>query len=552
MGGSKRRLAGLAVVGLVAVGLTGVAPSSAGAAGCTTVLTSESSYTGTSGDDVVCVDGVGDYTVDTGSGNDIVKVMTSGASVEATLGDGADVFTGSLATTSTVDAGAGADRVTTGNGDDTVDAGDGDDVVATKAGDDAVTGGDGNDRIVTGTGSDTVDAGAGDDKVSTQEGDDTVVGGTGADNVNGGPDDDRVDGGPGPDKLAGSIGDDDLAGGDDADRVAGGPGEDTLDGGAGPDLVGGSAGIDAVSGGDGADILSGGDGDDGFDGLAGDTAAAGAGDVACSNSSELQLACARGAVVVSVDHTVEETATGWLVTVRARALDFQGGGVTLIKIAESATDPGTGSVPVLVDGTRQNGVYEATFELASAPASGHLGVRVFTTGFSVDGWIAHPFGIYTPNSWPCVSNWTTIRDVDVDCGQFNGVGGVIAGFPKTMRSIEIPGAAGDPTFTAYSGTTAEVHMGAQTTVYAYGGVAVPRQTPLTDWVHIFNYYASAPAPSTVWATSGPPPCAPPYAGFFGLHGTFQFTLRAFVIVDTASGGQAWYAHTLPDTASLKC
>lgn len=558
--GTVRRVAGLTVFGLVAMGPAGVALAPAGAAGCTDFLTTVTTFTGTSGNDVVCVGGTGDYTIDTGAGNDIVRVIGLAGSVDATLGDGDDLYTGTRSSTSTVDAGAGDDRVATGNGADSVDGGSGSDIIATKAGDDTVAGGDDGDRIVTGDGADTVDAGSGDDKVSTQNGDDTVLAGAGADNVNGGADDDTVDGGSGLDKVAGATGDDDLSGGDDADKVNGGPGEDTLDGGSGADVIAGSTGIDAVSGGDGADVLSGGSGDDGFDGQAGDVAAAGTGDVACSNSSDLELACARGAVVVSVDHSLVETPSGWLVTVSARALDFQGVGVTLIKVAESAADPGIGTVPTLVDGTRQNGVYEATFALADAPSAGHLGVRVFTNGFSVDGWIVHPVGVLAPNSWPCVSNWTSVRDVDVDCGQYNGVGGVIAGFPKAMRSIEFPGGStGDPTVTGLSGSTVDLTLADQTTLYSSGSVAVPRQTAWTDWVHITADYACGPsgyacmgAPSSLVVGGVSPPCRSSNPYIPALYGTFQFTLRSYVILDTASGGQAWYAFTLPDTASLKC
>ncbi|MFM7270038.1 MAG: calcium-binding protein, partial [Actinomycetes bacterium] len=179
MGRLAQRLAGITVFALIATGVSGIASQPAGAAGCTQTLTTDTSYTGTSGDDVVCIDGTGDYTVDTGDGNDVVKVTDLATSVDATLGDGSDTYIGSLATTSTVDAGAGNDKVTTGNGDDTVDGGPGTDVIVTRVGDDTVTGGGDIDRIVTGDGSDTVDAGSGDDKVSTQNGDDTVIGGDG-------------------------------------------------------------------------------------------------------------------------------------------------------------------------------------------------------------------------------------------------------------------------------------------------------------------------------------------------------------------------------------
>ena len=139
MGRLGKRLAGFTVLALVGSGLSGIASLPAGAAGCTETLTTETSYTGTSGDDVVCIAGTGDYTVDTGDGNDVVKVTAAATSVDATLGDGNDAYTGTRATTSIVDAGTGNDKVTTGNGDDTVDGGPGTDLIVTRAGDDTVT-----------------------------------------------------------------------------------------------------------------------------------------------------------------------------------------------------------------------------------------------------------------------------------------------------------------------------------------------------------------------------------------------------------------------------
>lgn len=524
MGRLRSRLAGTLVVGLMASGLVGIAASGpAAAAGCTVTLTDQSAYTGTDASETVCIAGTSDYTVATAGGDDLVKVTAPANSVNVTLGDGNDAYIGALAVRSTVDAGAGNDKVTTGSGGDTV------------------LGGEGLDRITTKDGADTVVAGDGDDIVNTGAGDDVV------------------DGGPGLDKISGATGDDDLSGGDGADKVNGGPGDDTLNGGGGDDTVAGTDGIDAISGGDGTDKLNGGNGDDGFDGNGFDTATTGRGDAACSNETTLELTCVHGTVVVSVDHTVEQTDAGWRIAVRAHAIDFESIGVTLIKIAQSPTDAGIGAVPTLVDGTPLNGTYEATFNITSAPTSGHFGVRVFTNGFSIDRWYLQ-MALASPNTWPCITNWTT--DVDVDCGQYSGVGSILAGFPKSMRAIEIPGpSSSNLTWSAVSDTLALYEISPTTPFYNEGlgfntGVIyVPKQTSATDTSFI-NYGFSRIFSGSIGVGSSLPCFG------FSIGGASYpipweqaaYTARVYVVVGNATvpSGQSWFMTTLPKRVPNRC
>lgn len=81
---------------------------------------------------------------------------------------------------------------------------------------------------------------------------------------------DRISGGPGNDAIYGAKGDDELRGGRGADTLWGGKGADLLRGGGGPDVLNGQAGDDRLSGGTGNDTLTGNAGDDRLAGGRGD------------------------------------------------------------------------------------------------------------------------------------------------------------------------------------------------------------------------------------------------------------------------------------------
>jgi hypothetical protein len=165
------------------------------------------------------------FAVRSGDGDDIVKTA---ANVKADM---------------LVDAGAGNDRISTGNGRDRVDGGAGDDTIETRAGRDDITGGAGNDRIHAGYGADIVYAG---------DGNDIVAGGVGRDFINGGRGDDAIDGGLGRDMLFGGRGNDTIDGGRDDDRIYSGDGEDRIETRSGQDVVFGQSAVDKIAAFDGA------------------------------------------------------------------------------------------------------------------------------------------------------------------------------------------------------------------------------------------------------------------------------------------------------------
>jgi Ca2+-binding RTX toxin-like protein len=117
-----------------------------------------------------------------------------------------------------VDAGAGNDNVSTGNGNDTITGG---------AGKNVLMGNNGNDRI-NGSGSlDSLFGGAGNDRLYGNGGDDNLNGGAGVDRLFGGDGNDLLIGGSSNDKLYGEAGNDTLNGQGQADLNNGGPGTDT-------------------------------------------------------------------------------------------------------------------------------------------------------------------------------------------------------------------------------------------------------------------------------------------------------------------------------------
>lgn len=234
-------------------------PSTAQAASATcngspaTIISSARVINGTSGADVIVVQGLGLHTVNSGSGDDIIcgsasdDTISSGSGNDTILaGAGNDVIS-TVDGNDTINGGAGSDTITSGSGNDAVIAGDGNDAVATSDGTDSISGGTGNDSISAGVGDDTIEAGAGNDSISAGVGSDQVAGDDGAD---------VIMGDTGTDTLAGGTGNDTLQGGDDADRVKGDTGSDSLSGGAGNDMLQGGADKDSLNPGAGTNYCA--------------------------------------------------------------------------------------------------------------------------------------------------------------------------------------------------------------------------------------------------------------------------------------------------------
>ncbi len=140
---------------------------------------------------------------------------------------------------STIQTGAGNDKISGGGGADTIDAGPGDDFVHGSVGDDIIKGGDGNDYLFGDTGNDRIDGGVGNDHISGGAGNDTMFGGDGVDQLNGDDGNDSIDAGAGDDYLSGGNGNDNLYGGADNDWLQGDAGADVYDGGTGSNRTSG-------------------------------------------------------------------------------------------------------------------------------------------------------------------------------------------------------------------------------------------------------------------------------------------------------------------------
>jgi len=279
----------------------------------------------------------GRIVANSGTGNDVIE-LASGAT-EA----GVEIpFT----IASTIDAGAGDDKVTTGGGNDTVNGGEGADKVTTGLGDDTADGDAGNDVLDGGIGDDVLDGDGGDDKVNGNAGSDFVRGGADNDSLNGGPGlnatqaatartrnpaltaagaltlldgRDVVVGDGGADTLSGHFAGDYLFGGafsgtstpttdrarledltgsattfsfDTACAAASTDGNDQLQGEAGNDVLVGDAGDDNLAGGPDNDSLCGGTGHDFVEGDSANTTVPG-NDVLRGGSGSDQL-LARG------------------------------------------------------------------------------------------------------------------------------------------------------------------------------------------------------------------------------------------------------------------
>lgn len=126
------------------------------------------------GDDFVQIrsrDAAADYSLDTGAGDDSVRMKGRYEDSFFDLGEGNDDFRGR-------------------HGDDIVIAGEGDDFVRSNSGDDFLYGDDGDDRLFSGRDEDVVFGGAGDDRIRSGRGDDLLAGGAGDDDIRGGRDTD--------------------------------------------------------------------------------------------------------------------------------------------------------------------------------------------------------------------------------------------------------------------------------------------------------------------------------------------------------------------------
>ncbi|MFC7692288.1 calcium-binding protein [Paeniroseomonas aquatica] len=170
------------------------------------------------------------YHIETGG----LFVDRSGASantqVDASAATGGIAYKGSDA-----DDGAGFSFQGSAFGD-TVNGGAGADSISTGEGNNYALGGDGADSITAGGGADTIIGGAGDDAISGGNGANNLQGGDGNDTILGGADNDSISGGSGNDNLWGGAGNDTILGGDGNDSIVGGAGDDMLIGGAGSDV----------------------------------------------------------------------------------------------------------------------------------------------------------------------------------------------------------------------------------------------------------------------------------------------------------------------------
>lgn len=196
---------------------------------------------------------------------------------DITTGSGSDsidarAFVGQV----TVSSGAGNDIIFGSDLADSINGSDGNDIIIGLGGNDNILGGAGNDGISGGDGNDIINSNAGADTVSGDGGADSINGGSGDDILSGASlpgqqtvatgseldGNDIVNGDDGNDVLLGGAGDDQLLGGTGNDVIAGGLGNDNLVAGAGNDTLLGEGGNDTLAGAAGKDLALGGDGDD--------------------------------------------------------------------------------------------------------------------------------------------------------------------------------------------------------------------------------------------------------------------------------------------------
>ncbi|MFF0991177.1 calcium-binding protein [Kocuria nitroreducens] len=164
--------------------------------------------------------GVGSVQVDSGSGNDTVRLTSVTRPSQVKTGSGNDVVYGGT-NRDVVSGEAGNDTLHGQGGDDRLDGGPGNDYLLGGTGNDVLVGQDGNDHLYGGSGNDYLMGGLADDVLLGQDGDDTVWGQDGNDTLYGGAGDDTLYGNAGNDKLHGQAG---------KDKHYGGTGNDTLNG----------------------------------------------------------------------------------------------------------------------------------------------------------------------------------------------------------------------------------------------------------------------------------------------------------------------------------
>ncbi len=228
----------------------------------------------------VTFDGVENFTIRTGAGNDTIttadgdnKVKTAGGNDTITTGDGrSNIASGGG--NDTVTAGDGGNKVNGGGGDNSITTGAGRDSIHTRTGNDTViTGGDADVTMVSG-GLDSVDSGAGHDHLivkyatATSGVIGTLSGGTLASGYSGSVADSdgnsvtysatesfRVTTGAGNDDITTGGGRDLLSTRGGNDRLDSGAGRDQLFGGGGSDTLIGGKGVDELFGGQGVDVF---------------------------------------------------------------------------------------------------------------------------------------------------------------------------------------------------------------------------------------------------------------------------------------------------------
>ncbi|HEC74496.1 MAG TPA: calcium-binding protein, partial [Methylophaga aminisulfidivorans] len=180
----------------------------------------ETSYTGTSSDDVI-------------TGNDLGNTIDGGAGDDFIIGGGGnDVLIGAEGNDIIV---TGASDGSDNNGNNIVSGGSGDDTIFTGTGNDIISGGSGNDLISVDGGNNIIHGGSGDDNISVADGNDIILGGSGNDDIYAGDGDDILSGGVGADYIEGqgsTAGDETVTGNlffvTSEDILNGGKGNDTF------------------------------------------------------------------------------------------------------------------------------------------------------------------------------------------------------------------------------------------------------------------------------------------------------------------------------------
>ena len=243
---------------------------------------------------------LGNDTVHSGSGNDTLQ-GGSGNDVYYLVGDGNDViidavgvntthmdFTASTFNTTNVGGtftslgygtvstgntarfgvylGAGDDTITTSNDSDTIWGGGGNDSLDAGLDHNALSGEAGNDTLIAAGGNDTMDGGADQDSITAGEGDNNILGGAGNDTITAGAGNDVISGDDGNDNIQAGDGANQITGGLGRDTITGGTGNDTIDGGDERDVISGLGGDNSLSGGAHNDTLTATSGNDTIDG----------------------------------------------------------------------------------------------------------------------------------------------------------------------------------------------------------------------------------------------------------------------------------------------